>query len=192
MNWNVIFSPSIPVLFWVWAVNMNVSVFPGEQSRCSLCRERLRSQHTHFGKWESKLQLKYHLHVSVRHVIWGLDDKFVCFDLWWVCCDLRHSQYREHRLCSPGNTLTFTFTAHSYSKPCGNVEYIRRIPKPVSSRTDLDSRAVLHMLQTGIAFVVLRWEHKKCSTVNCAYLARRRLILDELYQRNATWLQVNS
>ena len=41
---------------------MNVSVFPGEQSRCSLCRERLRSQHTHFGQWKSELQqflLKY-------------------------------------------------------------------------------------------------------------------------------------
>ena len=45
------------------------------------------------------------------------------------------------------------------------------------------------MLQTGISFVALRVGRKKCSTVNHAYLARaarRRLALDELYQRNAT------
>ena len=44
------------------AVNVSVSVFPGEQSCCSRCRERLRSQHTHFGQWKSELQqflLKY-------------------------------------------------------------------------------------------------------------------------------------
>ena len=37
-------------------------MFPEEQSRCSLCRERLRSQHTHFWQWKSELQqffLKY-------------------------------------------------------------------------------------------------------------------------------------
>ena len=36
--------------------------FPGEQGHCSLCKERLRAQHTHFGQWTSELQqflLKY-------------------------------------------------------------------------------------------------------------------------------------
>ena len=32
------------------------SVFPGEQSHCSLCRECLKSQHTHFGQWKGELQ----------------------------------------------------------------------------------------------------------------------------------------
>ena len=30
--------------------------FSGEQSCCSLCRERLRSQHSCFGQWTSELQ----------------------------------------------------------------------------------------------------------------------------------------
>ena len=68
-------------------------------------------------------------------------------------------------------------------------EVIVRIPKCISLRTDLQyylycSR--IPMLQTGIGFVALRVGHKKCSTVNCAYLAqaaRRRLALDELYQQ---------
>ena len=63
------------------------SGFSGEQSRCSLCRERLRSQHTHFGQWKSELQqflLKYTeipascvCKACERSIRRGFDGKFV-------------------------------------------------------------------------------------------------------------------
>ena len=37
--------------------NMNaITGIPGQQSCCSLCRERLRDKHSHFGQWKSELQ----------------------------------------------------------------------------------------------------------------------------------------
>ena len=81
----------------------------------------------------------------------------------WVCCDLRRSLHREQQLCSPGTTLTFTFTANSYTKhphkPRGNLKYINGIPKRISPRTNLDPSiyfSPIPMLQTCIFFVVLR------------------------------------
>ena len=38
------------------AVISDCDSVPGQQSRCTLCKERLRGRHSHPGQWKSELQ----------------------------------------------------------------------------------------------------------------------------------------